>query len=110
MLAVYRNSLLMRTPTPLRERLGRLAPVGARRGQALAGASPGTLQAGGLPLQSQYDLSDSFIASGGRCGFVTDSACPLTPHLCRHNTYRQGFCALDSSAFFCAQSLRWPFS
>lgn len=79
MLAVYRNSLLMRTPTPLRERLGRLAPAGARRRQALAGASPGSPQAGGLPLQSQYDLSDSFIAPGGRCGFVANSACPLLP-------------------------------
>jgi hypothetical protein len=78
MLAVYRKSLLIRTPTPLRERLGRLAAPAARCRQAIAGVSPGISQAGGLPLQSQYDLSDSFIASGG---FLTDILpVPICPY------------------------------
>ena len=64
MLAIYRNSLLMHTPTPLKQQLGRWLPRAGRTGRGPAGVSPGSPLPTGLPLQSQYDMSDSFIASG----------------------------------------------
>ena len=60
MLAIYRNSLHMKTPTPLRERMGRWLPMDLRAGQEPPSACPTT----GHVQQSQYDFSDSFIASG----------------------------------------------
>ena len=60
MLAVYRNSLHMKTPTPLRERMGRWLHMDLRDGQEPPSACPTT----GRVQQSQYDFSDSFIASG----------------------------------------------
>ena len=60
MLAIYRNSLHMKTPTPLRERMGRWLPMKLQAGQEPHSACPST----GHKQQSQYDFSDSFIASG----------------------------------------------
>lgn len=93
MLAVYRTSLLTGTPTPLRERLGRWLPMGGWAGQGPARASPGSpYMAGGLPMQSQYDLSDSFIATGAAslclpvalsdCCTSSSLAPPFTPAPC----------------------------
>ena len=64
MLAVYRTSLLVKTPTPLKQHLGRWLPREGTSGQGYAGPSPNTPVPAGLALQSQYDMSDSFIASG----------------------------------------------
>ena len=64
MLAIYRTSLLMSTPTPLKQCLGRWLPGEGRSGQVYVGASPGSPLPAGLAVQSQYTMSDSFIASG----------------------------------------------
>ena len=64
MLAIYRNSLLMKTPTPLKQCLGRWLPREGRSGQGCTGASPGSPLPTSLALHSQYTMNDSFIASG----------------------------------------------
>ena len=78
MLAIYRNSLHMKTPTPLRERMGRWLPMDLRAGLE----PPSACLTTGHGQQSQYDFSDSFIASGisnfalynGTCTQTKDSA------------------------------------
>lgn len=76
MMAVYRDSLLARTPTPLRAALARMRGAAAVGDEEEEGTRPQTAQQGGRgeggaprmgELQcsaSQYDLSDSFIATG----------------------------------------------
>lgn len=72
MMAVYRDSLLADTPLPLRQRLQRLgadsAPAEPPRpaGEECRRLPVDGAGAGELPLcvVSQYDLSDSFIATG----------------------------------------------
>ena len=81
MLAIYRNSLLMHTPTPLRQHLGRWLPREGRFGQGPAGASPGSPLPAGLALQSQYDMSDSFIASGAHMGNTPQTFSLCSGHL-----------------------------
>ena len=71
MMAVYRDSLLADTPMPLRQRLQRFRadsapaqpprPAEECRQLSIAGAAAGELP---LCVVSQYDLSDSFIATG----------------------------------------------
>jgi hypothetical protein len=74
MMAVYRDSLHARTPTPLRAALARMrAPARgeeegtrAQTAQRAAGGEGGGARMGELQCSaSQYDLSDSFIATGG---------------------------------------------
>ena len=57
MLAIYRKSLHMKTPTPVREHMGSWLPMDLRAEED-GGATIGHAQ------HSQYDFSDSFIASG----------------------------------------------
>ncbi len=79
-MAVYRDSLRLHTPTPLKQRLARFAPRGPGRtplGPVPENQSPAPSE----PFfDSPYDLSGSFIATGT----TTDpliSSLSLTIHL-----------------------------
>lgn len=64
MMAVYRDSLRLHTPTPLKQRLARFAPHDPGRtplGPVPENQSPAPSEAF---ADSPYDLSGSFIATG----------------------------------------------
>lgn len=67
MMVVYRDSLLAATPTPLRRRLARMRGAGTPL-QPLPEEPSGQGRMVELVCTaSQYDLSDSFIATGEDC-------------------------------------------
>ncbi len=63
-MAVYRDSLRLHTPTPLKQRLARFAQPGPGRTPMRPVPENGAPLHGDSYVDSPYDLSGSFIATG----------------------------------------------